>query len=379
MIRRYLGTGLLILLVVTLAGVVLASRSARVVSAQADIRAQWARSGHANRQLAREEATVEARGATAAHCASCHAEQGYLAWLPQLEKGNPGLITRPDGSPADVGYLSTLGLNRFSVRPVTCAACHTPDLKVRVTATTPVLPAGFRALGVGLGAQCMTCHNTRNGAIVWNAEDPRRWTAPHTAAQADVLMGKNAFFVPPAEASISPHASFIGDSCVTCHMRFSKESHTFKPAEGTCLRCHGAEVTPARVKAGIQTLLHEVEAAIARRVMAAKDRIAVIRHWDPQTDQYTDNVRIDPAQIVSVELVEIHGQQGLKFNRKTGGAWYSQMGSILDAAGKPVFATSDPIVRAGWNYFLIEGDDSFGVHNPRFARTVLLATLEALK
>lgn len=27
----------------------------------------------------------------------------------------------------------------------------------------------------------------------------------------------------------------------------------------------------------------------------------------------------------------------------------------------------------------IEGDDSFGVHNPRFARTVLLATLDALK
>ena len=59
--------------------------------------------------------------------------------------------------------------------------------------------------------------------------------------------------------------------------------------------------------------------------------------------------------------------------------WYSQIGSVMDSSGKPVFATSDTIIRAGWNFFLIEGDDSFGVHNPRFARTVLLTTLDALK
>ncbi|MDQ7851163.1 MAG: hypothetical protein RB148_12910, partial [Armatimonadota bacterium] len=198
------------------AGIVLAlvAGSIVLVRAQADMRAQWARSKHANRELPRLEATVERRGALAAHCGRCHAEQGYLAWLPQLEGGNPGLITRPDGSPADEAYLSSLGLNRFSVRPVTCTTCHQANFKLRVTATTPVLPAGFRAVGVGLGAQCMTCHNTRNGAITWNAPDPRRYTAPHTAAQADVLMGKNAFFVPPAEATISPHATFIGDACV---------------------------------------------------------------------------------------------------------------------------------------------------------------------
>jgi len=181
---------------------VLVAGSVALARAQADFRAQWARSKHANRELARLEATVEKRGPMAAHCGRCHAEQGYLAWLPQLESGNPGLITRPDGSPADEAYLSNLGLNRFSVRPVTCAACHQANFKLRVTATTPVLPAGFRAVGVGLGAQCMTCHNTRNGAITWNAPDPRRYTAPHTSAQADVLMGKNAFFVPPAEATM---------------------------------------------------------------------------------------------------------------------------------------------------------------------------------
>jgi len=134
-----------------------------------------------------------------------------------------------------------------------------------------------------------------------------------------------------------------------------------------------------RVQGGMKTLLHEVETAIEARVLAARDRIAVVRNWDPQTGQYTDNVRVDPAQIASVELVEIAGQQGVKLNRRAGGAWYSQLGSVMDASNKPVFATADPIVRAGWNFWLIEGDDSFGVHNPRFARAVLLATLDALR
>ncbi len=366
-------------LVGVLAAAVMLVLTTVAVKAQADMRAQWATTGHANRDLARDEATVETRGASAAHCARCHSEQGFLAWLPQLEKGNSGNITKPDGSPADIPFLTNLGLSKFSVRPVTCTTCHNADNSLRVTKSTPVLPSGFRAIGVGLGAQCMTCHNTRNGAITWNTDDPKRYTAPHVAAQADVIMGKNAFFVQPSETNISPHATFIGDSCVTCHVRFNKESHTFKASKDVCIRCHGADMTAQRVQSGIETLLHEVEQAITGKVMAQKDRIAAIRNWDPKTDQYTDNFKVNPAQITSVELVEIHGQQGLKFNLRSGGAWHSQMGSVMDASNKPVFPTSDAIVRAGWNYYLIHSDSSKGVHNPKFARSVLLVTLDALK
>lgn len=366
-------------LVIAIALILALTATTVVVKAQADIRAQWAKSGHANRVLARDEASVETRGATAAHCGRCHAEQGFLAWLPQLNAGNPGPIVMPGGAPADIRFLTNLGLTKFSVRPVTCATCHTADFKIRVTRSTAVLPSGFRAIGVGEGAQCMTCHNTRNGAITWNTDDPKRWSAPHTASQADVIMGKNAFFVQPSDGNISPHATFIGDSCVTCHVRFNKESHTFKASKDVCTRCHGADMTAPRVQEGIETLLHEVEQVIAGKVLAARGRIAAIRAWDPQTDKYTDNFRVSMAQVASVNLAEIHGQIGLQFNLVTGAKWYSQIGSVVDTAGKPVFPTGDVVVRAGWNYFLIEGDDSFGVHNPKFARAVLLATLDALK
>jgi hypothetical protein len=366
-------------LILAIALTVVLTATAVVVKAQADQRAQWARSGHANRTLAREEATVETRGVTAAHCGRCHAEQGFLAWLSQLNAGNPGLITMPGGAPADIRFLTNLGLTKFSVRPVTCNTCHTADFKIRVTRSTAVLPAGFRAIGVGEGAQCMTCHNTRNGAITWNTNDPGRWTAPHVAAQADVIMGKNAFFVQPSDGNISPHATFIGDSCVTCHVRFNKESHTFKASKDVCARCHGASMTASRVQEGIETLLEEVEKTVGTKVLTSRDRIATIRAWDPKTDKYTDNFRIDAAQVASVNLSEIHGQIGLQFNGRSGAKWYSQLGDVKDSAGKPVFPTNDVVVRAGWNYFLIHGDSSDGVHNPKFSRTVLLATLDALK
>jgi hypothetical protein len=362
----------IVLVVVLISGVVLAR-------AQADFRAQWAKTGHANRELARLDATVERRGEAAAHCGRCHTEQGFLAWLPQLNRGNPGLITKPDGTPADVRYLTNLGLTRFSVRPVTCNTCHNPDQTLRVTRSTAVLPAGFRAIGVGDGAQCMTCHNSRNGAIAYNLPDPRRYSAPHTASQADVIMGKNAFFVPPAEATISPHATFIGDSCVTCHVRFNKTSHTFQAPKEVCTRCHGTDVTAARVQEGVETQLHEVEAAIVAKILARRGSIAKIRDWNPKTDAYSDNVAVAGAQITEMHLTEIHGQIGLRFKTSEGREYHSQIGSVMEASGKPLVATGDAVIRAAWNFFLIEGDDSFGIHNPRFARTVLLATLDALK
>lgn len=350
------------------------------VLAQDTQRAQWAKSKHAGRLRPALEATADGRrGLTAAHCGRCHAEQGFLVWLPQMQKGNPGLITKPDGSPADIPYLVSIGLSRRSVRPQTCTTCHQADFSLRQAGTTPLLPAGFRAIGVGAGAQCMLCHNSRNGAITWNQEDPRRYTAPHTASQADVIMGKNVYFLDYGNNFISPHATFIGDSCVMCHVRFSKEPHTFKADTGVCSRCHGPDMNAARVQSPTKTLLHELEAAIEGRIMANRERIRTIRVWDARAYTFVDSITVEPSAITKVELIEVAGQQGATFTLAGGRKITTQIGELRDAQGRPSFATSDVLVRAGWNYWLLEGDDSFGVHNPRFYRQVILTTLDALK
>jgi mono/diheme cytochrome c family protein len=225
----------------------------------------------------------------------------------------------------------------------------------------------------------MLCHNSRNGAITWNQEDPRRYSAPHTASQADVIMGKNVFFLDYGNNFISPHASFTGDSCVTCHVRFSKAPHTFKAEVTVCSRCHGADMNASRVQNSTKTLLHELEAAIEAKIMTNKARIQVVRPWDAKAYVLTDPITIDPSQITKVELAEIAGQQGVVLHLSSGRKIETQLGELKDTSGRPTFPTGDPIVRAGWNWWLIEGDGSFGVHNPRFVRQVILNSLDALK
>jgi len=341
---------------------------------------EWQKSGHANKQLAIEEATVEHRGATAAHCGRCHAQQGFIAYLEQLQKGDPGLLKKPDGSAADVPYLTSLGLTEATVQPITCTACHRQDnFQLRVQNDTYILPAGFTAQGVGKGALCMTCHNTRNGRISWEATELKSYSAPHVSAQADVIMGKNSYFLNDTLDGASPHATFTGDACVTCHLKLGQEGHTFEPSKTVCASCHGPAMKIEFVQEPIEYLLEQLKGLIVQRALLVKEKIATVRAWDPVTDKYTDNVVVEGKQIINAELVEIHGQISFKFLLTDGKEVYSQLRDIKDAAGQAVYALSDPIVRAAWNYFLIESDGSFGVHNPSFARDVLLATLKALR
>ena len=154
--------------------------------------AEWKKSKHGNRELAVLDATWEGRKEDTAHCARCHAEQGFKAWLPQLMKGDPSLFKKPDGSKADEAYIKSLGLTRDKVQPTTCAACHPgkgPALHIKDN--IPLLPNGLAIRALGKGALCMACHNTRNGRIAWDTPDPKRYAQPHDAAQTDVILGKN--------------------------------------------------------------------------------------------------------------------------------------------------------------------------------------------
>lgn len=343
---------------------------------------EWAKSKHANRETALAEATVESRGALAGHCGRCHSEQGFLAWLPQLMAGNPGLIVDPStGKPAEVPYLTQLGLTKEKVQPITCTVCHGEGFALRISGSTPLLPSGFAAAGVGKGAMCMTCHNTRNGRIQWDSSDPKRYTGPHEAAQADVIMGKNVYFFNDTAELVSPHAAFTGDSCVTCHKTLGKEGHTFEPSETSCASCHGAAMKIEFVQGPTKHLLEQLRVAIEKKVLAVRDKIKVVTAWDPKTDKDTPNTAIDATQIKSVDFLTIHGQLAFKFTMADGSEIYSQIGNVKDAPGdqgKPVFATSDPVVRAAHNYMLVTYDGSKGVHNPKFVRDVLLATVKAM-
>jgi hypothetical protein len=142
-------------------------------------------------------------------------------------------------------------------------------------------------------------------------------------------------------------------------------------------------VKEAFVQNGFTDLHKQLGDAILKKLTASKDKLACVVSWDPKSDKDTPNVAIDGKRIKQIEIPPdgIHGQISLKFVMDDGKEIYSQMGNMKTAcgdAGKPVFATSDPVVRALWNYLLFQYDGSKGVHNPRFARNVLLTTIEAM-
>ncbi|MGC9027562.1 MAG: multiheme c-type cytochrome, partial [bacterium] len=373
---------------------------------------QWAKSGHANLQLAIDEATVESRGTSAGHCGRYHSAQGFNKYLDQVASGiNDG--TKPLVG-LNVTGLANLGLTKSNVQPQTCQACHDPHdagtpAQLRVFGNTFTLAAGFTAASVGAGAICMECHNTRNGEHD-DSISVYSYTAPHTPSQADILMGQNSYFTNVQNVSyISKHAN-IGDTCVTCHMTLNPNQsptaeapyHGFvlnpqdKPA--LCASCHGSGVTGEALQSEVESLLAQLSNKLGVKTSTfintyASTNSICVNNWDPVTDTYNPTTLIvagSGTSVTSATFLEIHGQEGYQLWTSSSPApYYSQLGAItfttsscVGATGTPVFALSNPtattIVKAGWNYALVEGDGSLGIHNPTYVLTILNNTLYQL-
>ena len=377
---------------------------------------QWEESGHGNLELVLEEGTVEARGGTAGHCGRCHAGEGFLAWIEQGDLTQR--IQGADGN-ATVEELTALGMTDDTVHSVTCVVCHDPHdvgkssgepntATVRIEGDTALLPAGFEAIGVGRGALCMTCHNTRNGAANDTVGVPAGFRAPHTAAQADVLMGENAFFVTTGARA---NHSYLQDTCTTCHMvvtpppadlshNLGGTNHSFEASMEICGDCHGA-FTGVGLQKATEAVLHKLGDQMGEYLLSKMPAQVQIQDYTPhefegeEYDVRSDAVAVDAANIVAVEPTEPHGRQGFILTFETPvEATYSpedeeahtlsltqaevRIADITTDGETALIAEDDVLAKAGWNYWLIHGDGSRGVHNPTFTMNVLRASIAAL-
>ncbi len=350
--------------------------------------------GHSNYDLARSEGTNPS-------CAACHSGQGNLIYQKQLVQGNP-LRTIPSGS---------ITWTVDTVQPQTCAVCHDPHnvgrdsddayftpeqvfnsaqprLALLMTAAglnpgdTPRLPAGFKATGVGKGGQCIICHNSRNGGSGTNSylhedNDPvfgalTSYAAPHSAAQGDVLMGHNAYFVDNSGGDLSSNRgahSTLPDTCVTCHMEKTPPpytwtenahgtNHTFKADIGICNNCHG-------VDSGLGPKLQmDTQAQLDQDLTAIQG--AVISQ---ATGTYKGN-------IASATLTTSHGSPALNLTYVD--ATPAASGVNPNSVVPVNTAAGQTLAKAMWNYNLISNDKSKGVHNPNFVRKVLGTTYDQL-
>lgn len=347
---------------------------------------QWLESGHGNF----ETAIGQVRGS----CAKCHTAQGFLDWYRNnlLATYNP-----PNVDPAEA-------------QPITCVVCHDPhnvgrisgdnnDVTLRVEGDTPELPAGFTAVGVGKGAMCIVCHNTRRGeveAVITSAPDQ----APHGGAQGDVMMGQNAFWV--SSGVRGPH-SLIVDTCSNCHLerspppaefsyQFGGTNHTFEANVALCSDCHGG-FDPASLIAITENALHNLQDKYEEALRAeiafhtSNGREVEVTGTDAAGAPLT--VVIGATSVVGEILFEeSHGRAAMSIDVDNGsgvihvGHCRLNSDTQILVSGTPdgrllsnTFSTADDVLaRAQWNYFLIHADSSGGIHNPGWVTQILAAT-----
>lgn len=352
---------------------------------------QWQLSGHANYELAISEGTNGS-------CARCHTANGFLTWLPVLLDDDPN--TDPT---ADIEVTWTAD----DTHPQTCVTCHDPhdigtvsgdetNATVRISGNTPPLIAGFTATDVGRGAICMTCHNSRHG--LYNDDtydqivaDGGTSQAPHGSAQADVLMGENAFFVDVGTRG--PH-SLVTDACVACHMQATPPpdalsyeqggtNHTFYAAPDICSECHGDAITDASsVQTAFQTNSDELKGMIETALTnLLNDQIGA----GYTIDLGGEATLASADDFTAVEFGTSHGRQAISVTLADStvvGPIAMNSVKVIDGSDTDLGELYDfadaALPKAGWNYFLVNNDSSKGVHNPSFVTGALSAAIDAL-
>jgi len=352
---------------------------------------QWQLSGHANYELAIDEGDDGS-------CSRCHTANGFLAWLPVLLGEEPG-------DPLDDVVVSWTA---DETHPQTCVTCHDPhdigtttgvgtNANIRISGNTPPLMAGFQALGVGRGAMCMTCHNSRRGLRndgTWAAtvadEDTAR--APHGPTQTDVVMGQNAYFV---NVGVRGSHSFVEDTCVNCHMVRTPPpdllaydqggtNHTFFASTDICTGCHGDGFNAVGVQsafdatsAGLQALLGEMLLDLFTDLIDAGNVI----------DLDGEATITDAADILEIEFAgDSHGRHAITVSL-VGGTTVGPLSvaniDVLDGGTMAVLGelydfADERLPKAAWNWILVNNDGSRGVHNPDFAFMVLDSAIDEM-
>ena len=228
-------------------------------------------------------------------------------------------------TPADVEEAGEAPLVSSKVNCRTCHQVHTTytgaDFALETTDAVVLYAFEDATYDGGMGNLCANCHQPRRQMVVdddGNVDVSSTHWGPHHGPQSTMLLGLAGAGV---EGAASIHATAVKDTCVACHLG-AGDDHSMEVNVASCTACH-ADAESLDVN-GVMT---EVEEMI-------------------------------------VELGELLVGKGL-----------------LDEEGHPVVGVY-PEAEAGalWNYIYIAIEDgSAGVHNPKYTKALLEASIEALK
>jgi hypothetical protein len=241
----------------------------------------------------------------------------------------------------------------------------------------------------------MTCHNTRRGLRNDDTFDDYYLTseaarAPHGGAQADVIMGQNAYMV---DVGTRGKHSLVEDACVTCHMEATPPpddlaynlggtNHTFYARNDICGECHGFE-SGEEFQAGFEAKMDELQALVEEGLY---NLMSDLIDDGGAIDINGDAMITDISDVSNIEFGETRGRQAMAVTFGNGelvGMTRMTDIDVVPAMGDsfPLYDAADPIlIKSGWNWNLFHNDGSHGVHNPSFAtNTVEVSATEIIE
>lgn len=321
----------------------------------------WAKSDHAQQNLAPQIEGDAVGPPGEANCVKCHNGQYFVSI--QIDGGAPPAadLTIADMKP----YV--MGIN--------CATCHDPhvasnEFQLRVGPDDSVtIPWDDTVVDANAANICLKCHNGRRT----RADYVTQTTMPGSTMRGAHGNAQGAFFYglmgadlgsPAVTYSVDhPHRLWNQNGCVTCHM-FRHDyvdagnptdwGHDFEPTFEACITCHtNYDITQ---EAEFWTWVEDFQ---TNEVQSRLD--AFVAAWPAAWKDVSD-----PASPV------------LRFKNSAPGV---DDGPFHDAAGDP----NAPEQLKGnayreclWNYKLVNADASKGVHNPTFAEDLLDKTIARL-
>jgi hypothetical protein len=202
-------------------------------------------------------------------------------------------------------------------------------------------------------------------------------------------MGQNAYLI---DVGTPGGHGTTNDTCVDCHMKATPPpdvlsynqggaNHTFYAELTICSECHSPYLLASDVQNGVQHLLDQVQELMVDAYLdVIEEQIAAGNTFDFNGDVTVTDV----ADITAAVFSETRGRQALGVT--VGGVEYGPYRitdiDVLDGSmaiiGTMADVADDTMLKAGWNWNLINNDSSVGIHNPFFASDALIAARDAL-
>ncbi|HTR82789.1 MAG TPA: multiheme c-type cytochrome [Bacteroidota bacterium] len=290
----------------------------------------WSLSDHATMPLAGTDAVSTS-------CFPCHSGSAFVKWVS-------------DGKPATDANWSAAADASY---PITCAVCHDPHSAANPnqlrTVSVDTLKNGYRVPAglLGEGQLCMNCHRSRyNVATRVTTKAPYYGFVdhygPHGNPQADMLLGQNGYqYGDSSLTGLTTHTG-LTNGCVTCHMTGDNHSLAMTDTTGglhdvvaACQTCHGAGITK----------FDDIKASY----------------------DYDRNGKIEGVQTeVAGLLAELKAKLPIDIN--TGEPTLALKDSLL-VKNRP------DLVQGIYVYTFVKNDGSMGVHNAKYAVSLLQTAL----